>query len=780
MKSILSLFLLSLFFIQLSAAQRKSQINEGWDFRIDNVEGWRHLDLPHDWSIEGAISPDNAMGNDGGYYPDGIGYYRKNLYISSSDKNRCLGLYFEGSYMNTVVYLNGDSIGCHGYGYTSFFVDITPYVRYDQYNELMVKVDNSKQKNSRWYTGSGLFRNVWLYNTDPVHIKLWSTFITTPEVSPAVAKVNVASTIYNESTEERTLVVRTELETGDSVEQSLTIGAGETCDINSDLTINSPKLWDIDHPNLYKATVSIVADGKVIDQEVQNFGVRTIQYTADRGFLLNGKQMTIYGGCIHHDNGILGAASYYRAEERKVELMKNAGFNCVRTSHNPVSEAFLDACDRLGLMVVDESFDNWRTSKTQYDYSLLIDSCWQQDISAMVMRDRNHPSIISWSIGNEIIERKEIQIISTAKKLGNLCRQLDPTRPVTEAMAAWDSDWEIYDPLAEQHEVIGYNYMLHKAPSDHIRVPERIIWQTESYPRDAFQNWEIVNDNPYVIGDFVWTAIDYLGESGIGRYFYKGETPGEHYQGEHYPWHGAYCGDIDLTGWRKPISYYRQLLFDRDNAETIHMAVKEPSGYWGEIKETQWSVWPTWDSWTWPGWEGKEIEVEVYSKAPSVRLYLNDQLIGEQKVDRETGFKAVFKLPYQPGSLRAECDGETVSLETAGSPYALRLTPDRKSLSADGQDLSFVTVEVIDAKGNVCPNAEIELECAVSGNGSLAAFGNANLQELDSTLNPSHKTWKGRALVVVRSAKRSGSYTVRLKSINTKIKSASTAGRSIK
>ncbi len=266
------------------------------------------------------------------------------------------------------------------------------------------------------------------------------------------------------------------------------------------------------------------------------------------------------GGCVHHDNGCLGAAAFNRAEERRVELLKSAGFNAIRTSHNPPSEAFLDACDRLGMMVIDESFDGWKEQKTPYDYAKVFDAWWQRDLESMVLRDRNHPSIIMWSTGNEIIERKKPEAVETAKMLANCIRTIDPTRPVTSAMTTWDNDWEIFDTLFAAHDIGGYNYQLHRAESDHRRVPSRVIVQTESFPRDAFANWKMVQSNNYIIGDFVWTALDYLGESGIGRWYYPGETPGEHWENDFFPWHGAYCGDIDLTGWRKPISHYRNIL----------------------------------------------------------------------------------------------------------------------------------------------------------------------------------------------------------------------------
>ena len=339
----------------------------------------------------------------------------------------------------------------------------------------------------------------------------------------------------------------------------------------------------------------------------------------------------------------------------------------------------------------------------------------------------------------------------------------DQTRPVTEALCAWDNDWEIYDPHAEVLDVVGYNYMIFKHASDHERDPKRIMWQTESYPRDAFKNWAVVNDFPYVVGDIVWTGLDYLGESAIGRYYYEGEKPGEHWFDGGFPeWHGAYCGDVDITGWRKPISHYREMLWNKDTP--LYMAVKEPNGYYGDIKTTMWSVWPTWESWTWPGWEGKPIEVEVYTKAPEVKLYLNDQLIDTKQVSRETEFKAVFTVPYKAGTLRAEADGKSVTLKTAGEPARLRLTPDRTVMAADGQSLTFVTVEVIDKNGWVCPNTPIDCEAIVKGQGQLLAFASADLKDTEPYTSPHVKTWKGRALLVVRSTQQKGSVSVSIKS----------------
>jgi beta-galactosidase len=367
-----------------------------------------------------------------------------------------------------------------------------------------------------------------------------------------------------------------------------------------------------------------------------------------------------------------------------------------------------------------------------------------------------------------VIERKKLEVVTTAKKLADRIRLNDPTRPVTSALAAWDADWEIYDPLAAQHDIVGYNYMIHKSESDHARVPERVMMQTESYPRDAFSNWAKVNDYPYIIGDFVWTSLDYLGEAGIGRFYYKGESEGEHYHRPQYPWHGAYCGDIDITGWRKPISHYRDLLYNED--KKMHLAVKEPNGYYGDIKETQWSVWPTWESWNWPGHEGKTIEVEIYSRYPRVQLYLNGHLMGEQPTSRDHQFKAVYALNYEPGTLRAVGIDEAGNvreeriLTTAGEPAKIRLTADKRRMKADGQDLIYVIAEVVDKQGRVMPIADNRLQFTLRGAGIIEATGSADLKDSEAYSGTSRKVWKGRAMAVVRSTSKKGKITLKVSS----------------
>lgn len=747
--------------------ERKVLMDADWKFYLGDINeasspsyndnSWRTLTLPHDWSVEQQVDKDAPAGNDGGYYPTGLGWYRKAFTAPVTLKGEKVWLYFEGVYMNSTVYLNGKEIGGHPYGYTSFYCDATDALLPGKRNVIAVRVDNSQQKNCRWYTGSGIYRHVWLLHAPKLHIAPWGVVVKTQDVSKGKAVIEVRTTVSNETSQEQHFTVATKIEGSKDATSEVTVPAGSSREVVQQLNITSPRIWDIATPNLYKANVSILADGKTVDSYSQDFGIRTISYSTD-GFFLNGRKLDINGGCLHHDNGILGAVAFDRAEARRVQQMKEAGFNAIRTSHNLPSEAFLDACDQLGMLVVDEAFDGWRDAKNKYDYSTLFDAWWQKDVDAMVLRDRNHPSIIAWSIGNEVIERKKIEVVTTAHKLASEIRKYDD-RPITSALAAWDKDWEIYDPLAAELDIVGYNYLIHKHAADHQRVPNRVMWQTESYPKDAFQNWATVHDNSYVIGDFVWTGMDYLGESGIGRWWYDGETPGEHYQNPLWPCHASYCGDIDLTGWRKPISHYRDMLWN--STEKLYLAVKEPNGYYGNIKTGLWAVWPTWESWNWPGHEGKPIDVEVYSHYPLVRLYLDDKLIGEKAVSRDTKMKATFTLNYKEGTLRAEGvdDGkvmETRTLSTAGEPAAIHLNVENSTMSKGEGDLSFIQVEIVDMDGRICPNADNKLTVSVSGPATLQALGNANIKDTDPYFDNTQKTWKGRALIVARSGKKPG------------------------
>jgi beta-galactosidase len=754
--------------------ERKQLFDYDWKFFLGdssaakskdfNDKAWRNLDLPHDWSIEGKVNPKNPTGGGGGYFPAGIGWYRKTFNAPLEWKGKKVSIYFEGVYMNSEVFVNGKSLGVYPYGYSSFSYDLSAHLEFGSVNVIAIRVDNSQHVNSRWYSGSGIYRHVWMNVTDQLHVANWGVAIKTSDVSSKKATVEIKTLVQNETRYAQSVVVKTQIQNKNlknvaNQQLKVEIPANSEKEVTQVINISNPLLWTPETPTLYTAQVQLMTENKVIDETENIFGIRSIEFTSAKGFLLNGKTVKMNGGCVHHDNGCLGAAAFDRAEERKVELLKSAGFNAVRTSHNPPSEAFLNACDRVGLLVMDEAFDCWRIGKNKNDYAKYFDQWWKRDLEAMVLRDRNHPSIIMWSIGNEIPERGSPEAVKTATMLANAVKQIDASRPVTSAIVVNDKEWTAFDPLMAAHDVAGYNYHLDSAPADHERVPSRIIVHTESYPQDAFKNWKLVQTNNYVIGDFVWTAMDYLGESGIGRWYYSGDVPGEHWEHDFFPWHGAYCGDIDLMGWRKPISHYRNLLYNSN--EKLYMAVREPNPEPLEIKQTWWSVWPTWESWTWPGFEGKNIQVEVYSKYTKVRLYLNDKLIGEKATTIEEGYKATFTLPYSAGKLKAvgvEHDKEVEStvLHTSREASKIKLTTDRKEILANGQDLSYVTVEVTDNDGVIQPNAVNRLHFKIEGPGIIAGVDNADMKDYELYVNNSRKAWHGRALVVIKSTRSTG------------------------
>lgn len=742
-------------------------IDDGWFFRLNpygNVteaafdhSTWQAVDLPHDWSQAFDFTPEAASGNDGGYLPTGRGAYRKVLPPGTFAPGRRHRIYLEGAYMNSTVWVNGDSVGGHPYGYASYFLDITPYVNPDSATVIAISVDNSHQKNSRWFTGSGIYRHVWLSDAPlDAEIEPWSlrTVSSVPDKKGAV-KVDVEFTVMNslDSPVSRTAVVSV----GSArVKLKIKVDAHSKTDVTIPLVVRDARLWSPESPALYDLTVDLTDNkGVILDSESARIGLRTIRWSGESGFMLNGEPMLINGACVHHDNGILGSASFDDAEIHKAQLLKRAGFNAVRTSHNHPASAFLAACDSIGLLVIDEAFDGWEQAKTPHDYSELIGEWWQKDLDALVRRDRCHPSVIAWSIGNEILERKSKRAVELANRFADYCRSLDPQkRPVTQALAAWDSDWEIYDPLAAAHDIIGYNYMIHKVEGDHQRVPGRVVWQTESYPRDAFSNWTKVHDLPYVVGDFVWTGIDYIGESGIGRYYYEGQVPGEHFHRDLWPWHGSQCGDIDIIGQPKPISRYRDILHNvvADSVPEVYMAVREPDGYHGKVQETMWGTWPTFESWNWHGWEGQPIEVEVVSTLPEVVLQLDGQEIGRKKVGRDTEYKAVFRIEYHPGRLVAigyDASGNAYKsneIATAGAPAEIRLEVERPGSGS----LAYVTATILDDDGRIVPDADLPVLFEPTGSARFLAAGSADMTDSTSYSRPLRTTHHGRALAILR------------------------------
>ncbi len=700
-----------------------------------------------------------------GWVVGGTGWYRKHFRLDGLAADRRVEVLFDGVYMDADVWLNGRHLGNHPYGYTSFSMDLTPYLIRGGDNCLAVRVRN-EGKNSRWYSGSGIFRHVWLTTTGPVYIPTWGLFVTTPSVSVKAATVLARVDLANAGPSGAEAVVNVHLldPQGRTVargQASGTVGGHGRSTLNVECRVNRPRLWSPATPVLYRAVAEVQANGRTVDRCEATFGIRTVEVDADKGLRINGEPVELRGGCMHHDNGILGAAAIDRAEERRVERMKAAGYNAIRTSHNPPSGAFLDACDRLGILVMDEAFDHWREQKNPQDYHRFFNDWWERDIASMVLRDRNHPCVILWSIGNEIIERDEPAGPALAGQLAAAVKALDPTRPVTEALcSSWKGrPWTVMDPHFAELDVGGYNYQWGQYGPDHGRFPQRIMAGTESFPMEAFENWDQVLRHPFVIGDFVWTAYDYLGESGIGRSWIEGQESGGFTGG--WPWHIAGCGDIDLLGRRKPQSYYREVLW---RPGVLHVTVHRPLKA-GQVERISRWGWPEVQShWTWPGWEGQPLKVEVYSSCDRVRLKLNGKDLGERPTGWKEQCKAEFEVPYAPGELKAvgTVGGKRVefTLRTAGRPAGLRLTPDRSRIRADRNDLSFVQIEVVDAKGLVVPWAEMPVSLQVTGVGELAAVGNANPVDMASFKGPVRRAWQGTLQAILRPTGGRGSMTL--------------------
>jgi beta-galactosidase len=777
-------------------SQRDRSFDLDWRFLRADAPGaettefndsmWRRLDVPHDWSIEdlptveasdesatNRVGPfDRAESKGGaatGQVVGGTAWYRKHFKLARADGNKLVAVRFDGVYMNADFWINGHALGNHPYGYTSFEFDLTPFLKpAGQENVLAVRVRN-EGKNSRWYSGSGIYRHTWLTVTAPLYVPTSGVFVTTPQISKDKAIVKISSEIRNASHTETDVIIRARVsdargKTVKTAEAKLHLPPNETGQNEQVLEVVSPRLWSPESPELYSATVEIVSAAKIVDETSTHFGIRKIEVDAEHGFRLNGQMLKLKGGCVHHDNGPLGSAAIDRADERRVELMKQNGFNAIRTSHNPPSPAFLDACDRLGMLVIDEAFDCWEKAKNPQDYHLYFDEWSDRDIVSMVCRDRNHPSVVFWSIGNEIPE--QFSTNSIAKRLRDDVLSHDSTRPITQAICNdwgqvtrnWDS---LSDPAFVNLDVAGYNYLPEKYESDHVRHPERVIVGTESYPKDFFYYWSRVETNSYVIGDFVWTALDYLGESGIGHSVLTSSGRDPFFMP--WPWFNAWCGDIDICGFKKPQSFYRDVVWGRSKIEiAVHAPIpegqRERVSGWGWPEEAQ--------SWNWPGQEDKPLQVAVYSRCDTVRLELNGKVLGEKPVSAATKLTAKFEVPYAPGKLVAIglIGGKVVAqtaLKTSGTPRKVKLIADREKINANRNDLSYVTVEIQDANGQRVPDAEIPVRFSVTGAGELAAQGSSSPNTPASFHAPSRRTFEGRCLVILRPTGASG--TIRLR-----------------
>jgi beta-galactosidase len=775
MKKKLAFFLIVFSYHQLMAQTADSTnilFDAGWQFFKGGVERgqeiqvddsrWRTVDLPHDWSIEdigstGSPFDCNAISQvGGGFTVGGTGWYRKNFTIPSADKNKRIHILFEGVYMNADVWLNGQHLGNHPYGYTSFWYDLTDKIKLGEKNVLAVQVKNEGQ-NSRWYSGSGINRHVWLQVLEPVHLVQWGTQITSTGVSAARALIHTRTAVRNTTGRAvQVQLVSVLLDpAGKKVmewKSNLQIAAGAVMNDKQEHSLNHPQRWSPDNPLLYTLTTEIYQQQRLLQQQRIPFGIRSIHFDAEKGFLLNGRSVKLKGGCYHNDNGPLGARSYDRAEERRVELMKASGFNAIRCSHNPPPPAFLDACDRLGILVIDEAFDMWKDPKNPYDYHLYFNDWWKKDIESMVERDINHPSVIMWSIGNEIPNREKPEVVSTARELAGYIRSLDSSRPITAAVNDVKDD---KDPYFSVLDIAGYNYAADKYVSDHQRKPKRIMMGTESYALEAFDYWMPVLDHPYVIGDFIWTGFDYIGEASIGWRGYPQEK-------NFYPWNLAYCGDIDICGWKRPQSYYRDALWS-DGKLAIFVHPPSPS-FPINPKRESWSKW-NWDDvvadWNWKGYENKPLTVDVYSSCEEVELFLNGKSLGRKPTNRSTKFRNSWEVPWQGGELKAfgfknKKQIQQASIFSAGEPAEISLSADRQQIRSGGEDLSYITVELRDREHHLCPKEDRLLHFSVDGPATIAGVGNANPVSTESYQLPQRKAWRGKCLVILKSTGKPG------------------------
>ncbi len=760
---------------------RNGDFNADWKFQIGDIDDgadpdlddseWKPVHLPHDWSIQdyefqdslhqGPFFKNLPGGRDVGYLRDGIAWYRKAYKTPGDLGSRRVILDFDGVQTQMELWVNGEKTGEHVYGYTPFGVDITAVLNDEgEMNTIAVKTCNAGE-NSRWFAGAGIYRQVHISILNPVSIAPWGVKVTTSDLSAESAIVSLGVMVDN-LPEERAQI-RCEVEVvspgGASTPFSpATISADGGAQSLFKLSgkIEKPMVWSVEQPNLYRAIITLYCKNRETDRYETTFGIRSIEYSAGDGFLLNGEEILMKGSCMHHDNGLLGAAAFPDAEFRRVKVMKENGYNAIRTSHNPPSSAFLDACDELGMLVIDEAFDHWMKPKRPNDYSNYFEEWHKRDIQSMVYRDRNHPSVVMWSYGNEVQERADPEGLEIGKSLIAAIRELDETRPVTQAICHfWDNpgkDWDYSAGAFELQDIGGYNYQYLNYEGDHMKYPDRLMYGSETVPQHAWENWEMVKKHPYVIGDFVWTGMDYIGESGIGHIHYADKEDSVSWFLQPWPWYLSWCGDIDILGNKKPQSYYRDVVWGESKLE-IMVCTPVPQGktailsYWGWYDEL--------NSWNWEGEEGKPMKVKVYSAYPGVRLELNGQLIGSKEIARADKYIAEFEVNYAPGELKATgIDGdktETVSLTTAKEAGQLILIPEKEVLSAHKNALVYIPVEARDDKGVLAINDDSEVSVLVSGEGELLAAGNANPLHDGSFTDGVFKLFRGKGMIIVRS-----------------------------
>ena len=772
--------------------------------------------LPHDAMIHEARTPDVESGAQTGFYPGGEYIYQKTLTAPEEWKEKAVFLEFEGIYQTAMVYINGALAKTNLYGYSNFYVKLNPWLNYGTENTIKVIANNSLVPNSRWYTGSGIYRNVKLIVGDRIHVPNDGTRITTLAADTQSAIVEVETKVQSISKERETVTVQVLLEKdGKTIakDRQMVVMYPETLETaRCSICVENPQLWDCENPNLYQCRVLIECAGQALDETTENFGIRTLTLDSAHGLRMNGKEVKLRGSCIHHDNGILGAATLEKAEERRCRQLKEAGFNSIRSSHHPVSKAMLNACDRYGILVMDELSDMWTLHKNPYDFALHFEECWEEVAVQMVAKDYNHPCVILYSSGNEITEAGSEAGAAINRKICNKLHELDHTRYTTmglnglmtagrrlkeimgdvmkkfgtvqtegqgnsdgsnafnsfmslmegergEYFASHPLLTEALEGCSSSSDIIGLNYLTDRHVPEHGLHPNKTVLGTETYPADIVRLWGIVKRYPHVLGDFTWTGYDYLGEAGCGIFHYDGNANFSSV----YPERTAYIGDLDLIGYRRPISYLREIVYGL--RKEPYMAVERLNRYGMKCSRTPWMHKDTIASWTWPGYEGKPAVVDIYADAEEVELFLNGRSLGKKPAGEQHEFTATYEISYEPGELTAvsyEEGRETgrFSLTTAKDTIRLCAQTDKTVLRADGEDLAFITVNLEDENG--IPNLSVSRKIAVSveGAGRLEAFGSADPQSLTSYDEAEWDTYDGYVMAVIRAGTEKGKIKV--------------------
>jgi beta-galactosidase len=750
--------------------------------------------LPHDALRDADRSPDVPSKGGTAYHPPGAFTYLKTFDVPADWAGRLVRLEVQGAYRHAQVFLDDELAGNRADGYARFFVDLTPYLRFGAPNTLRIEVRSGQD--SRWYSGTGLHRPVLLHVDEPVHIEPDGVRVTTVRVEDDQAVVEVATTVANRGLTTASLTVTTDVAdpAGARVEGDatpLTLPPGRTAVVRQRLYLADPALWGVESPSLYTARTRLSgrpAGDPGDDDVVTTFGVRTVTVDPRKGLRINGETVLLRGACVHSDNGPLGAASIGRAEERRIALLKEAGFNAIRTAHNPASPSMLDACDRLGMLVMDEAFDMWTRGKTPYDYALDFPQWWRADLDSMVAKDYNHPSVILYSIGNEIIEVGTPHGAVLARDLAEHVRALDPTRPVTNGVNALlavidelesirQSEQGLNEMMADMGQgfsaigsseaatrrtaesssvldVLGLNYAEGRYAQDAELFPHRVLVGSETFPSQIGTLWPMVLAQPNVIGDFTWTGWDYLGEVGIGATAYAEDPDAVAGLEREYPYLTAWCGDLDLTGWRRPASYYREIVFGLRTEPAI--AVLRPERHGQTVTmQSPWAWSDSVSSWTWPGFEDRPVTVEVYADADEVALHLDGTEVARGPVGGARPMLATLETVYRPGELVAVAlrDGAEVgrtSLVSASGPTRLTASADRLDLRDDDADLAYVAIELRDPAGVLVTGADVPVTVAVTGAGVLAGLGSGAPRTTERFDATRRTTFDGRALAVVR------------------------------